>query len=46
MTVTSRWNVGTRYGEMGEFYFLLPHDDPYEKHWHYDSDGNKTYPML
>ena len=45
-TVTSRWNVGGRHGEMGEFYFSLQHNDPYEKHWHYDSDDNKTHTML
>ena len=45
-TVTSPWNVGNRFGEMGEFYFLLLRNDPHEKHWHYDSDGNKTYMML
>ena len=25
---------------------LLPESDPYEKHWYYVSDGNKTYTML
>ena len=29
-----------------EFYFLLLRNDPYEKHWHDDSDRNKTYTML
>ena len=40
-TVSIRWNVGSRYGAMGEFYFLLRLNDPYDKHRHYDSDGNK-----
>ena len=31
---------------MVEFYFLLQHNETHEKHWHYDSDGNKTYTML
>ena len=44
--VTNRWNVGGTHGEMGEFYFLLLHNEPHEKHWHYDSDGNKTHAML
>ena len=33
-------------GKMGEFHFEPQQNDPYEKHWHYDSDGNKTYTML
>ena len=44
--MTSRWNVGNRYGEMGEFYFLLLQNGPHEKHWHYDIDGTKTYTMF
>ena len=45
-TVTSRWNVGSHSGEMGEFFFMLLHTDPHEKHRHADSDGIKTYTML
>ena len=30
----------------GEFFFQLLHNDPYEKHWHYDSEGNRTYVTL
>ena len=30
-TATSRWNVGSRHGDMGEFHFLLLQNDPYEK---------------
>ena len=41
-----RWNVGNRHGEMGVFYFLLLQNEPYEKHWHYDMNGNKTYTLL
>ena len=44
--VASRCNVGNRYGDMGELHFLLLQNDPYEKHWHYDMNGNKTYAML
>ena len=44
--MTNRWNVCNRFGEMSEFYFLLLQNDPYEKHWRYDMNGNKTYTML
>ena len=44
--MTRRWNVGSRYGEMGEMFFQLLHNDPFAKHWYYDSEGNKTYTML
>ena len=44
--VASRWNVGNRCGEMGEFYFLPLQNDPYEKHWHCDMNGDKKYTML
>ena len=27
-TVTSPWNVVSRYGEMGEFFFQILHNDP------------------
>ena len=44
--MTSRWSVGGCHEEIGEFHFLPLQSDPYEKHWHCDSDGNKTYTML
>ena len=28
--------------EMGDFYFLLPQNDPHEKHWHYDMNGRSA----
>ena len=45
-TVTRRWNMSSRYGEMGEMFFQLLHNDPFAKHWYYDSEGNKTYTVL
>ena len=39
--MTNQWNVGSRYSEIGEFCFLLRRNDPYEKHLHYNADGNK-----
>ena len=45
-TVTRRWNVGSRYGEMGEMFFQLLHNDPFAKHWYYDSECNKLCTML
>ena len=40
-TVARRWNVGSRCGEMGEMFFQLLHNDPFAKHWFYDSEWNK-----
>ena len=45
-TVTRRWNVGSRFGEMDEMFFQFLHNDPFAKHKYYDSEGNKTYTML
>ena len=44
--MTSLLDRGWPLWEMGEFYFLPPQNDPFKKHWHYNSDGNKTYTML
>ena len=45
-TVAKRWNVGSRYGEMGEMFFLSLHNDPFAKHRYFDSEGNKACMML
>ena len=37
-TVTRRWNIGNRYGALGDFYFMMLQSDQYEKQWHCESD--------
>ena len=37
--------MGRRNGTMREMFFKLLHNDPFAKHWYYDSEGNKTFTM-
>ena len=45
-TVARRWNVGDRCGALGDTFFWLQKMEQFEKAWHYDEQGRRTYTML
>ena len=41
-TVARRWNVGCRYGELGDMFFELQENVPLVRQWYRDVEGNKV----
>ena len=41
-TVASRWNVGCRFGELGDIFFEFLENDPFVRHWYRDVEGNRV----
>ena len=45
-TAARRWDVGDRYGALGETFFWLLRMEQFKKTWHHDEQGRRTYTML
>ena len=45
-TVARRWNVGSRFGKLGETVLPVTHNDPFAKHWYFHSEVNKLCTLL
>ena len=45
-TAARRWNVGDRYGALGDTFFWLLKMAQFEKTWHHDEQGRRAYTML
>ena len=41
-TVARRWNVGCRYGELGDIFFEFLENDPFVRQWYRNVEGNKV----
>ena len=42
-TVAGRWNVGCRYGELGDIFFEFLENDPFVRQWYRDVKGNSVF---
>ena len=45
-TTACRWNVGDKYGLLGDTFFWLLKMEQFEKSWNCDEQGRRTYTML
>ena len=45
-TAARRWNVGDKNGSLGDTFFWLLKVDLFEKTWHHNEQGRRTYTML